>query len=306
MVPGSQRAQDLERLGYAALAYGHPGAARKSLEAAGAWAPLLGLCALQGDFTAVRHHMAAVCQPHDCRAELTAWPSVLEGSLLRRCTCRCVMMQRLQCTSCQLGMPKLSFAELWQIAEQAGIWQVYGGRGASVVVESCCSTLVMMQSSAAMKMRMRSACRTTNINALRHVASKTLLCAHQGGEKAYAVGQALLDVAEPRFSRLQARQALQMTGTWRVGPNDTGDGLSEAAVAAPPGSVPTMEAVAMPGGSMAGLVPQLDPSALEARQHPSNTSNTLLDSTATCRAMHSTPCLRCIAICCDDACPALR
>lgn len=50
----------LVAIGRAAAAYGKFQAARDSLEAAGQWAELMPLCALQGDFDALRDYAARV------------------------------------------------------------------------------------------------------------------------------------------------------------------------------------------------------------------------------------------------------
>ena len=50
----------LVAIGRAAAAYGKFAAARDSLEAAGQWAELMPLCALQGDFDAIRDYAARV------------------------------------------------------------------------------------------------------------------------------------------------------------------------------------------------------------------------------------------------------
>ena len=57
---GSQMHRRLVAIGRAAAAYGKFAAARDSLEAAGQWAELMPLCALQGDFDAIRDYAARV------------------------------------------------------------------------------------------------------------------------------------------------------------------------------------------------------------------------------------------------------
>lgn len=57
----------LVAIGQAAAAYGKFQAARDSFEAAGQWAELMPLCALQGDFDALRDYAARVSDSQVCQ-----------------------------------------------------------------------------------------------------------------------------------------------------------------------------------------------------------------------------------------------
>lgn len=59
-VRGSEEWVRLVGLARAAAAYGHCSAARQLWEAAAAWPELLGFCALQGDFDALRNYCLSV------------------------------------------------------------------------------------------------------------------------------------------------------------------------------------------------------------------------------------------------------
>ena len=64
---GSQMHRRLVAIGQAAAAYGKFQAARDSFEAAGQWAELMPLCALQGDFDALRDYAARVSGSQVCQ-----------------------------------------------------------------------------------------------------------------------------------------------------------------------------------------------------------------------------------------------
>ena len=88
-------------LGRTALTFGQIAAARECWHAAGHWSQLLPLCALQGDFDAIRRYIAAVAlnlSPHRGGSS-TGQQAPLQHNLTG-CVCRRLRRQWPWATSC--------------------------------------------------------------------------------------------------------------------------------------------------------------------------------------------------------------